>query len=203
MKKIKKLLKKKPVAIFLVVVLLLVFGWFVVTMVQNINEPSGNKVLIKTSMGDITVELNPDLAPVTVENFLAYVDSGYYDNLVFHRVIEGFMIQGGGFEKTGAQKETNKPIVLESNNGLHNNRYTIAMARTVVPNSATSQFFINTRDNTPLDYSSSVNPGYAVFGIVVKGTDVVDKIEKVNTITKYGNADWPAEDAIIYSIDRV
>ena len=162
---------------------------------------SGNKVKIETSKGDIIIELNLEAAPVTVENFKRYAEEGYYDGLVFHRVISDFMIQGGGFESTGQPKQTHNPIVLESNNGLSNEKYTIAMARTNVPNSATSQFFINTKDNTFLDYTPT-NSGYAVFGKVIKGFDVVDEIEKVQTTTKYGYmADWPIEDIIIEKVE--
>jgi peptidyl-prolyl cis-trans isomerase A (cyclophilin A) len=139
------------------------------------------KVLIKTNLGDITVELYPDKAPKSVENFLAYVKSGFYDGTIFHRVIPAFMIQGGGFTKDLVQKKTRAPIVIESKNGLSNLRGTLAMARTGDPNSATAQFFINTVDNARLDYAGDTNPGYAVFGKVVSGLDVVDKIRAVPT----------------------
>jgi peptidyl-prolyl cis-trans isomerase A (cyclophilin A)/peptidyl-prolyl cis-trans isomerase B (cyclophilin B) len=142
---------------------------------------TSNKVLLKTSLGDITLELYPDKAPKSVENFLGYVKSGFYDGTVFHRVIEGFMIQGGGFTKDLHQKSTKAPIAIESKNGLSNMRGTLAMARTGDPNSATAQFFINTVDNPRLDYVSDANPGYAVFGKVVAGLDVVDKIKAVQT----------------------
>ena len=138
------------------------------------------KVLLKTSMGDITVELYPDKAPKSVENFLTYVNSGFYDGTIFHRVIATFMIQGGGFTKDLHQKSTRASIVNESKNGLSNLRGTLAMARTGDPNSATAQFFINTVDNPRLDYGDA-NPGYAVFGKVVAGIDVVDKIKAVAT----------------------
>lgn len=143
--------------------------------------PNSNKVLIKTSLGDITVELYPDKSPKSVENFLGYVKSGFYDGTVFHRVIEGFMIQGGGFTKDLRQKPTKAPIPIESKNGLSNLRGTVSMARTMDPNSATAQFFINTVDNPRLDYVSDANPGYAVFGKVIAGLDVVDKIKAVPT----------------------
>lgn len=142
---------------------------------------NSNKVLIKTSLGDITVELYPDKSPKSVENFLGYVKSGFYDGTVFHRVIEGFMIQGGGFTKDLRQKPTKAPIPIESKNGLSNLRGTVSMARTMDPNSATAQFFINTVDNPRLDYVSDVNPGYAVFGKVIAGLEVVDKIKAVPT----------------------
>lgn len=139
------------------------------------------KVLLKTSAGDITLELYPDKAPKSVENFLGYVDSHFYDGTIFHRVISGFMIQGGGFTADLRQKKTRAPIVNESKNGLSNLRGTLAMARTADPNSATAQFFINTVDNPRLDYAGDANPGYCVFGKVVAGMDVVDKIRTVAT----------------------
>jgi peptidyl-prolyl cis-trans isomerase A (cyclophilin A)/peptidyl-prolyl cis-trans isomerase B (cyclophilin B) len=139
------------------------------------------KVQIKTSLGDITVELYADKAPKSVENFLGYVKSGFYDGTIFHRVIADFMIQGGGFTADLRQKKTRAPVVNESKNGLSNLRGTIAMARTADPNSATAQFFINTVDNPRLDYAGDANPGYCVFGKVVAGMDVVDKIRAVPT----------------------
>jgi peptidyl-prolyl cis-trans isomerase A (cyclophilin A)/peptidyl-prolyl cis-trans isomerase B (cyclophilin B) len=139
------------------------------------------KVLIKTSMGDITVELYPDKAPKSVENFLTYVKSGFYDGTIFHRVIAGFMVQGGGFTKDLTMKKTRAPVANESKNGLSNLRGTLAMARTADPNSATAQFFINTVDNPRLDYASDAEPGYCVFGKVTAGLDIVDKIRAVPT----------------------
>jgi len=135
------------------------------------------QVSMKTTMGEIVVELNHDKAPKSVDNFLQYVKSGYYKNTIFHRVIDGFMIQGGGFDKNLKQKPTRKPVVGESQNGLKNENYSIAMARSSDPNSATSQFFINVADNTPLDYPGQDGFGYTVFGKVIKGQDVVDKIK--------------------------
>jgi len=145
------------------------------------DKVAGSKVLLKTNMGDIVIELYPDKAPKSVENFLTYVKSGFYDDTIFHRVIAGFMIQGGGFTKDLTQKKTRAPIAIESKNGLSNLRGTLAMARTGDPNSATAQFFINTVDNARLDYVSDANPGYAVFGKVIGGLDVVDKIRAVPT----------------------
>lgn len=139
------------------------------------------KVLLKTSLGDITLELYADKAPKSVENFLTYVKLGFYDGTVFHRVIANFMIQGGGFTPDLRQKKTRAPVVNESKNGLSNLRGTLAMARTADPNSATAQFFINTVDNPRLDYAGDANPGYCVFGKVVSGLDVVDKIRAVQT----------------------
>ena len=137
---------------------------------------------LKTSMGEIDIELNTAKAPISVANFTQYVTSGFYNDKIFHRVIPGFMIQGGGFDKKMNQAATKAPIKNEANNGLPNDKYTISMARTNDPNSATAQFFINVNDNTPLNYSLS-NPGYAVFGKVIKGQDVVDKIAATPTGT--------------------
>ena len=138
---------------------------------------------IKTNLGNVTIELFPELAPRTVENFLGYVKSGFYSGTIFHRVIAGFMAQGGGFDKEMAQKPTRDPIPIESNNGLKNSAGTIAMARTQNPNSATAQFFINLTDNTFLNYSAPTvrGYGYAVFGKVVKGMDVVEKMVAIPT----------------------
>ncbi len=199
MSKIKDILKRKDVAIFLSVILVILFTLFTMKMFNSVGR---NSVLISTSMGDITVELNSQAAPVTVKNFLSYVDSKFYNNLVFHRVISGFMIQGGGFDKYANQKKNNNPIELESDNGLKNEKYSIAMARTSAPNSATSQFFINTNNNRFLDYAIN-NPGYAVFGKVIKGQDVVDRIEKVKTGVRDGNENWPIDDVVIYSVRRI
>jgi len=139
------------------------------------------KVKLATSLGDIVLELNADKAPKSVENFLQYVKDGHYDGLVFHRVIPGFMIQGGGFTPDMQQKATRGPIPLEASNGLKNDRGTIAMARTANPNSATSQFFINVVDNAMLNAPNPDGNGYAVFGKVIAGMDVVDKIRAVPT----------------------
>ena len=139
------------------------------------------KVKLATSMGDIVVQLDPAKAPKTVENFLAYVNSKHYDGTIFHRVIDGFMIQGGGFTADMTQKPTNPPIPLEADNGLKNDKYTIAMARTGDPNSATAQFFINVKDNDMLNAPKPDGHGYAVFGKVISGAEVVDKIKAVPT----------------------
>lgn len=152
-------------------------------------------VLLKTSLGNITVELYPQKAPLTVKNFLHYVDEGHYNQTIFHRVIDGFMLQGGGFTADLRQKKTAAPIKNEAANGLKNDRGTIAMARTQEVDSATSQFFINVADNAFLDYRSN-NPqefGYCVFGKVVDGMDVVDKIRAVKTTTKGPYRDVPAD----------
>ena len=163
------------------------------------------KVKLATSMGDIVVQLDAAKAPKTVENFLAYVNSKHYDGTIFHRVIDGFMIQGGGFDANMRQKPTNAPIKNEAANGLRNKRGTLAMARTMVVDSATSQFFINVKDNGFLDFRSP-DPqgfGYCVFGEVVEGMDVVDKIKGVRTTTKAGMADVPLETVEILSVTRV
>tara|TARA_Y100000031_G_scaffold154254_1_gene201387 strand:- start:563 stop:1213 length:651 start_codon:yes stop_codon:yes gene_type:complete len=156
-------------------------------------------VIMETSKGIIKIRLDRENAPVTVENFLSYVKDGFFNGLVFHRVISGFMIQGGGFSSDGLQKETKTPIKLESNNGLKNNRASISMARTSVPDSATSQFFINLVDNNMLNYASG-NDGYAVFGKVIEGMAVVDEIATVQTSVKNGMTDWPVEDVFINKI---
>jgi peptidyl-prolyl cis-trans isomerase A (cyclophilin A) len=153
-------------------------------------------VVLVTSMGNIEIELATKEAPVTTENFLSYVEQDFFDGTIFHRVIPGFMIQGGGFAPNGTQKPTGDPIVLESDNGLKNKRGTIAMARTSDPNSATSQFFINLVDNAFLDKSQG-NDGYAVFGEVTEGMEVVDAIEGIKTSTRGYYENWPEEDVVI------
>jgi cyclophilin family peptidyl-prolyl cis-trans isomerase len=158
-------------------------------------------VVMETSMGDVTIELDPNKAPATVANFLSYVDDKFYDGTIFHRVIPNFMVQGGGFTPDGDQKQTKDPIVLESQNGLKNNIGSIAMARTNSPNSATCQFFINVTDNDFLNYSSG-NPGYAVFGKVTTGMDVINQIRQVPTGVTNGMRDWPKEDVVIKRIYR-
>lgn len=162
------------------------------------NVMQNNKVELKTNMGNIIIELDAEKAPITVANFLKYVNSGFYDGVIFHRVIANFMIQGGGFTKDMQRKPTNPPIKNEADNGLKNLRGTISMARTSIPDSATSQFFINHRDNTNLDYSPG-NPGYAVFGKVVEGMETVDKIAAVKTGITAGMRDVPVEPVIIES----
>jgi len=154
---------------------------------------------LKTNLGTISLELDADKAPKTVENFLDYVRSGFYNGTIFHRVIDGFMIQGGGFEPGMKQKSTNPPIQNEAANGLKNDAYTVAMARTPNPHSATAQFFINVADNGFLNYSAPTAQGfgYCVFGRVVEGRDVVDKIRKVKTGGKGTHQDVPVEDVII------
>ena len=161
------------------------------------------QVLMKTSLGEIVIELYPEKAPKTVENFLKYVDDKHYNGLIFHRVIGNFMIQGGGFDKDMKQKAARAPIPLESRNGLKNDAGTIAMARTSVPDSASSQFFINTVDNASLNFPNPDGNGYAVFGKVVKGIETVKKIANVKTGRSGMHGDVPVEPVTIESVTRV
>ena len=156
-------------------------------------------IKLHTNYGEITLELDSEKAPITVQNFIDYVNSGHYDNTVFHRVIDGFMIQGGGFEPGLVQKQTRAPIRNEAANGLKNDKYTVAMARTSDVNSATAQFFINVSDNDFLNYSSPTPQGfgYCVFGKVVEGMDVVDKIKKVKTGDRGGHQNVPLENVLL------
>jgi peptidyl-prolyl cis-trans isomerase B (cyclophilin B) len=162
-------------------------------------------VKLHTNFGTITLELDAKKAPDTVANFLEYVKSGFFDNTVFHRVIDGFMIQGGGFEPGMKQKPVRPPIKNEANNGLKNKAYTVAMARTSDPNSATAQFFINVSDNAFLDHTATTPQGwgYAVFGRIVEGNDVVDRIRKVRTGTRGMHQDVPLDDVIIERAEEV
>ena len=165
----------------------------------------GTQIDIETSMGTIRIELDEAKAPVSSKNFLEYVDAGHYDGTVFHRVIPGFMVQGGGFEPGMRQKATNATITNEANNGLKNDKYTLAMARTSVPHSASSQFFINATNNNFLNFTAETASGwgYAVFAKVVSGTEVVDAIEKVRTGSKGGHGDVPLDDVTIVKASRV
>ena len=158
-----------------------------------------SQVKLTTNHGDILIELDAEKAPLSVANFLNYVRKGHYDGTVFHRVIKGFMLQGGGFEPGMKQKPTLANIQNEANNGSKNKKYTLAMARTNDPHSATAQFFINTTNNGFLDFKSESPSGwgYAVFGKVVEGKDIVDKIEQCKTATRGGHGDVPVEDVII------
>lgn len=162
-------------------------------------------VILHTSMGDIKLELNKEKAPVTVENFVNYVNDGHYNGTIFHRVINGFMVQGGGFDKDMQQKPTKDPIKNEANNGLKNDVGTIAMARTQEPHSASAQFFINIKDNDFLNFSSETAQGwgYAVFGKVVDGMDVVDQIKTVKTGRHGFHQDVPMEPVIIETAEVV
>ena len=158
------------------------------------------QIELVTSQGSLVLELNPAAAPVSVNNFLTYANGGFYNNTLFHRVIAGFVVQGGGYTK-GLVKKADQlaPIVLESNNGLSNTRGTLAMARTNVPNSATSEFFVNLVDNRSLNYQTPANPGYAVFGKVVNGLDVIDKIAALPTASVNSFADVPTTDVTLQS----
>jgi peptidyl-prolyl cis-trans isomerase B (cyclophilin B) len=160
-------------------------------------------VILATNHGKIKLELDAEKAPKTVENFLAYVTSGHYDGTIFHRVIDGFMIQGGGFEPGMKQKPTNEPIENEAKNGLKNEPYTVAMARTSDPHSASAQFFINVKDNSFLDYPGQDGWGYCVFAKVVEGNDVVDKIKSVKTTRTGMFADVPVENVVIEKAEVV
>jgi len=160
-------------------------------------------VIMETSMGTIKIELDQERAPITVKNFLSYVDDKFFDGTIFHRVMSNFMIQGGGFEPGMKQKETKDPIKNEAANGLSNKRGTIAMARTREPHSATAQFYINVVDNPPLDKANAGDGfGYCVFGKVTDGMDVVDKIREVRTGSRGGHENVPVEDVIIKSVRR-
>ncbi len=175
---------------------------------EEINETKkesrqAKMVKLQTSMGALVIELNEEAAPATVKNFLTYVEEGFYDGTIFHRVISNFMIQGGGFTEQMKRKETHAPITNEAGNGLKNDRGTVAMARTNDPHSATSQFFINHRNNDPLNYVENQNPGYAVFGKVIEGMDIVDAIAQVMTTARMGMRDVPVEPVIIKSAEVV
>ena len=195
-----KLTRKKVLSIFI----LFLFSGSILSLAANMfmqprnNDPSTTEIVVmETSLGIIEIGLDRKKAPITVENFVNYVNEGFYDGLCFHRIISTFMIQGGGFYPNSTYKQAGDPIQIESTNGLKNLRGTIAMARGSDPNSATSQFYINVKDNSNLDYPSSDGYGYTVFGTVVSGLDVVDEIKDVATDIKdtpYGSIpDWPIE----------
>ena len=152
---------------------------------------------IKTNKGSFTIELFKDQAPISSENFLSYVNKGFYKGTIFHRIIDGFMVQGGGFDEKMNQKETDAPIKNEANNGLKNKAYTLAMARTSIPDSATSQFFINVSDNSFLDYPGQDGAGYCVFGKVTDGKEIIDQIKSITTRSANGHQDVPLEPVII------
>ena len=173
------------------------------TLVSAIDSEAADnpRVIFETNMGTMILELYPEKAPVTVKNFLNYVDSGFYNGTIFHRVIPGFVIQGGGFDNKMEKKKNNPPIKNEADNGLRNLRATLSMARTQQVNSATSQFFINLKNNSNLDHSGQ-NFGYAVFAKVVKGVGTIDKIAGVKTTTKGHYQDVPAEPVMLISAKR-
>jgi len=160
-------------------------------------------VKLHTNFGVITLQLDAEKAPNTVKNFLEYANSGFYENTIFHRIIDGFMIQGGGFEPGMKQKAVNAPIKNEADNGLSNDAYTVAMARTSDPHSATAQFFINVKNNSFLNYSAANSQGwgYCVFGKVVEGTEVIDAMKKAKTGNKNGHQDVPVEDVFITKVE--
>lgn len=166
---------------------------------QGNSMSTSPRVNMQTSLGNIVIELDAEKAPKTTENFLTYVREGFYDGTIFHRVINNFMVQGGGFDATMKQKQTHAPVENEANNGLKNDRYTLAMARTADPHSATAQFFINVADNDFLNFTAPTPNGwgYAVFGKVVEGTDVVDAIKVAKTGNKGFHQDVPTEDIVI------
>ena len=163
----------------------------------NVFAEKNVQFVINTSKGNIVIETYPEKAPITVKNFESYVNKGFYNATIFHRVIDGFMIQGGGFTKDMSQKQTDAPIKNEADNGLKNEKYSVAMARTQDPDSASSQFFINVNDNNFLDFPGQDGSGYCVFGKVIEGQDVVDKIAKVSTGSANGHQDVPNEHVII------
>ncbi len=191
-----KLNKKTALSFFMIAMFLGTTLISLTNMLGGGNKNMDTIVVLMTSMGNIEIKLAIKEAPITTANFLRYVETDYYDDTVFHRVMPGFMIQGGGFIATGKQKITGDPIVLESDKGLSNKRGTIAMARTSDPDSATSQFFINLVDNGFLD-KSPTSDGYAVFGEVVEGMDIVDAIGGVKTATFALFENWPEEDVVI------
>ncbi len=169
-------------------------------LISDKDTKNMNQAMITTSEGVIKISLNIDKAPISVENFKQYANEGYFDGTIFHRVMPGFMVQGGGFDESGKQKETKAPIKNEAQNGLLNKRGTLAMARTQIVDSATSQFFINLVDNDFLNYSGEANYGYAVFAEVTEGMDVVDKIAGIETGQNGPHANWPKENVIIKSV---
>ena len=157
-------------------------------------------IKIKTNLGSFSLELNQEKAPISSKNFENYIKKGFYEQTIFHRVIDGFMIQGGGFDLEMNQKDTDSPIKNEADNGLKNEKYSIAMARTSIPDSATSQFFINTSDNSFLDYPGQDGAGYCVFGKVVEGTETIDKINSMQTGSSNGHQDVPIDAVIIEEV---
>ncbi len=192
----------KCMSLALLAVLLPVISSFT-TPESAAQEKSNPRVVFKTTAGDMTIELYAKEAPVSTANFLKYVKDGFYEGTIFHRTIEDFVIQGGGFTKEGREKDTNPPIKNEAGNKVRNSKYTLSMARTSDPDSATSQFFVNTKDNLALDrdFPRGDGFGYAVFGKVVEGMEVVDKIAKAKTQTKYigrqAMDDWPVEPVVV------
>lgn len=195
--------RSRPFIVFILFMMLFAGKHALANEAMASNSP---QVVLSTNHGDIVLELNAERAPQTVDNFLSYVESGFYDNTLFHRVIDGFMIQGGGFDQQYQRKATRAPISNEAYNGLKNNRYTIAMARTTAPHSATAQFFINSVDNRNLDHTATTQRGwgYAVFGKVIQGREVVDAISQVPTGRGgHFSRDVPREPVVILSAKRL
>jgi cyclophilin family peptidyl-prolyl cis-trans isomerase len=182
--------------------ILLLICWTLFSTGAVLAETSKPRVQMQTTLGLIVIELDSQAAPKTVDNFLQYAGSGFYNQTIFHRVIKGFMIQGGGLTPDMQKKKTGAPVVNEADNGLKNTRGSIAMARTINPESATAQFFINTVDNRNLDFTSKTTQGwgYCVFGHVVEGMETVDKIERIATTMRAGRRDVPADPVIIKSV---
>ncbi len=195
--------KQKKMSTKRTVILLLIF---IISLITIITYFGGNKMkniaVFETTLGNFEVELNEEKAPITVKNFISYVEEGFYNGLIFHRVMDGFMIQGGGFDQNMNQKETKAPIKNEADNGLKNEKYTLAMARTSVIDSATAQFFINVENNAFLDYrdTSIQGYGYAVFGKVISGFDTIDKIKAVETHSVGYYDDVPVTPIIINKV---
>jgi peptidyl-prolyl cis-trans isomerase A (cyclophilin A) len=188
--------------IIFITLLVLSLPFLTLHIAQAQSKADTTKVLFTTSLGNLTILLFEHEAPITVRNFLAYVDSGFYNGTIFHRVIPGFVVQGGGFDRKMIRRPTYPPIKNEADNGMKNERGTLSMARTSDPNSATSQFFINLVDNASLDYGSR-GPGYAVFAKIVQGMDVVDKIAKVETETRGQYQNVPKQPVYLISAKRI
>jgi cyclophilin family peptidyl-prolyl cis-trans isomerase len=189
--------KKVYISGFLVFVLIIAIIFLVFSVAKPKEKEITKEIAVfETTQGIFEIELDRNSAPITVENFVNYVKSGFYDGTVFHRVMPNFVVQAGGYTQNGKSKERGSPIFLESKNGLSNKLGTVAMARTMIENSATSEFYINLKDNLFLDYAPG-NPGYAVFGKIVKGLEVIFEIAKQPTKTKYNMENWPVQDIII------
>jgi peptidyl-prolyl cis-trans isomerase B (cyclophilin B) len=193
-------MRRFALALVLVAVVAVVFA--IPAGAEDMKNSRNPVVVIKTSMGTMEIELYKDEAPITVQNFTWYVKNGFYDGLIFHRVIDNFMIQGGGYTPAMKKKAGNEPIENEATNGLKNDKYTVAMARTGAVHSATSEFFINNKDNPSLDHRNTTQQGfgYCVFGKVIEGQEVVDKISKVKTTNKNGMGDVPVEVVVIEEV---
>ena len=192
----------RRIALVLALVAVVAAAFAIPTGAEDMKNSRNPVVVMKTSMGTMEIELYKTEAPISVQNFEWYVKNGFYDGLIFHRVMDNFMIQGGGFTPAMKKKAGNEPIENEATNGLKNDKYTLAMARTGVVHSATSQFFINNKDNPPLDHKNTTVDGfgYCVFGKVIEGQDVVDKISKVKTTSKNGMNDVPIEVVVIEEV---